>query len=191
MSRLTQPTKSESKVAASLRRQAEEVDLRFRLASGMRRQISKVFPSNWSFLLGEIALYSFILLLVTGTYLAWFFDPSMTEVVYDGKFTNMQGISMSRAFESTLDISFDVRGGLFTRQLHHWAALIFMAAIVVHMLRIFFTGAFRRPREVNWSIGILLFITGMFEGFVGTRCPTTCCPARACGSPPGSCCRSR
>ncbi|KAA5834536.1 cytochrome bc complex cytochrome b subunit [Saccharopolyspora hirsuta] len=171
MSRLTQPTKPESRFAASLRRQADEVDLRFRLAAGVRRQLNKVFPSNWSFMLGEIALYSFIVLLLTGTYLAWFFDPSMTEVVYDGKFTNLRGIPMSRAFESTLDISFDVRGGLFARQLHHWAALIFMAAIVVHMFRIFFTGAFRRPREVNWTIGILLFFAGMFEGFIGYSLP--------------------
>ncbi|MDA3630962.1 cytochrome bc complex cytochrome b subunit [Saccharopolyspora sp. WRP15-2] len=171
MSRLTQPTKPESKFAASLRRQADEVDLRFRLAAGLRRQINKVFPSNWGFLLGELALYSFVVLLVTGTYLAWFFDPSMTEVTYNGVFTNLRGIPMSRAFESTLDISFNVRGGLFARQLHHWSALVFMAAIVTHMFRIFFTGAFRRPREVNWTIGILLFITGMFEGFIGYSLP--------------------
>ncbi|MGP4016190.1 cytochrome bc1 complex cytochrome b subunit [Saccharopolyspora sp. 5N708] len=171
MSRLTQPTKPESKLFRKLRHQTNEADLRFRMAPGMRRQLSKVFPSNWAFLLGEIALYSFIILLLTGTYLAYFFDPSMTEVTYDGVYTNLRGVEMSRAFESTLDISFEVRGGLFARQLHHWAALIFMAAIVVHMFRIFFTGAFRRPREVNWTIGILLFIMGMFEGFIGYSLP--------------------
>ncbi|GAA0530683.1 ubiquinol-cytochrome c reductase cytochrome b subunit [Saccharopolyspora subtropica] len=147
------------------------MDVRFRMASGMRRQLNKVFPSNWSFLLGELALYSFVVLLVSGTYLAYFFDPSMAEVTYDGVFTNLRGVEMSRAFESTLDISFEVRGGLFARQIHHWAALIFMTAIVAHMFRIFFTGAFRRPREVNWTIGILLFILGMFEGFVGYSLP--------------------
>ncbi|SDZ52186.1 menaquinol-cytochrome c reductase cytochrome b subunit precursor [Saccharopolyspora shandongensis] len=171
MSRLTQPTKPESKLFRKIRHQANEADLRFRLAAGMRRQISKVFPSNWSFLLGELALYSFVILVLTGTYLAWFFDPSMTEVTYNGVYQNLRGVSMSRAFESTLDISFDVRGGLFARQLHHWAALVFMAAIVVHMFRIFFTGAFRRPREVNWTIGILLFFLGMFEGFIGYSLP--------------------
>jgi ubiquinol-cytochrome c reductase cytochrome b subunit len=137
----------------------------------MRHQLNKVFPTHWSFLLGEIALYSFILLLLSGVYLTLFFDPSMQEVVYHGSFTNLQGIQVSRAFETTLNISFDVRGGLFVRQLHHWAALIFVAAMMVHMFRIFFTGAFRRPREANWIIGGLLLILGMFEGFFGYSLP--------------------
>ncbi|GAA4839834.1 cytochrome bc1 complex cytochrome b subunit [Saccharopolyspora rosea] len=171
MSRLTQPTRSNGTLFRRLSQQAHELDLRFQAASGLRRQLNKVFPSNWGFLLGEIALYSFVILIVTGVYLAYFFDPSMTEVTYHGSFTNLRGVQMSRALESTLDISFDVRGGLFARQLHHWAALIFMCAIVVHMFRIFFTGAFRRPREVNWTIGILLFICGMFEGFIGYSLP--------------------
>jgi ubiquinol-cytochrome c reductase cytochrome b subunit len=110
-------------------------------------------------------------LLISGTYLAYFFDPSMQEVTYHGVFTDLRGVEMSRAFETTLNISFEVRGGLFVRQLHHWAALVFMSAIVAHMFRIFFTGAFRRPRETNWTIGILLFITGMFEGFIGYSLP--------------------
>ena len=149
MSKLTQPTRPESKLSRSVAEGADELDQRFRAAPGIRRQLNKVFPTNWGFLLGEIALYSFIVLLLTGTYLAFFFDPSMAEVTYDGRFTNLRGVEMSRAFESTLDISFEVRGGLFARQLHHWGALIFMAAIVAHMFRIFFTGAFRRPRETN------------------------------------------
>ncbi|MCE6997709.1 ubiquinol-cytochrome c reductase cytochrome b subunit [Saccharothrix sp. S26] len=141
------------------------------MASGMRKQLNKVFPTHWSFLLGEIALYSFIVLLLSGTYLALFFDPSMEEVVYNGSFVNLQGIEMSRAFESTLQISFEVRGGLFVRQVHHWSALLFMGAIVVHMFRIFFTGAFRRPREINWVIGIVLFMLGAIEGFLGYSLP--------------------
>ena len=64
---------------------------------------------------------------------------------------------MSEAYKSTLNISFDVRGGLLMRQIHHWAALLFVAAITVHMLRVFFTGAFRKPRELNWVIGFILF----------------------------------
>ncbi|NYH80952.1 ubiquinol-cytochrome c reductase cytochrome b subunit [Actinopolyspora biskrensis] len=171
MSRLTRPTRQSSKAYRIAASQANEVDERLQLASGARRQMNKVFPTHWSFLLGEIALYTFILLLLTGTYLAYFFDPSMTEVTYNGVFTDMRGVEMSRAYESTLDISFEVRGGMFARQIHHWAALIFVAAIVVHMFRIFFTGAFRRPRETNWAIGILLFITGMFEGFTGYSLP--------------------
>jgi ubiquinol-cytochrome c reductase cytochrome b subunit len=171
MSRLTQPTRRSSKLVRALRDQAEELDQRFQLASGLRRQMVKVFPTHWSFLLGELALYSFILLVITGVYLALFFDPSMTEVIYNGVYANLRGVPMSRSFESTLDLSFEVRGGLFARQLHHWAALVFMTAIVAHMFRIFFTGAFRRPREMNWTIGVLLFISGMFEGFIGYSLP--------------------
>ncbi|TWF95818.1 cytochrome b [Saccharopolyspora dendranthemae] len=171
MSKLTQPTRPESRLSRSVADSADGLDQRFRAAPGIRRQLNKVFPTNWGFLLGEIALYSFIVLLLTGTYLAFFFDPSMAEVTYDGRFTNLRGVEMSRAFESTLDISFEVRGGLFARQLHHWGALIFMAAIVAHMFRIFFTGAFRRPRETNWLIGVSLFVLGMFEGFIGYSLP--------------------
>ncbi|GAA3438997.1 hypothetical protein GCM10018954_086170 [Kutzneria kofuensis] len=137
----------------------------------MRRQLSKVFPTHWSFLLGEIALYSFIVLLLTGTYLALFFDPSLQEVTYSGTFSALRGVPMSRAFQTTVDLSFDVRGGLFVRQIHHWAALLFMAAILCHMARIFLTGAFRKPRELNWVIGVTLFTLGMAEGFAGYSLP--------------------
>ncbi|MPY98640.1 MAG: cytochrome b [Actinophytocola sp.] len=171
MSELTTPTKGDplpQKIAAQ---QAEEVDKRYHAAKGMRHQMNKVFPTHWSFLLGEVALYSFIILLLSGVYLTLFFDPSMEEVVYDGAYTNLQGVEMSRAMASTLDISFEVRGGLFIRQIHHWAALIFVAAMAAHLLRVFFTGAFRRPREANWVIGALLLILGMFEGFFGYSLP--------------------
>ena len=137
----------------------------------MRRQLNKVFPTHWSFLLGEIALYSFIVLLLTGVYLTLFFDPSMAEVTYHGVYQPLNGIQMSRAYETALDISFEVRGGLFVRQVHHWAALLFAASIMVHLARIFFTGAFRRPREANWVIGSLLLILAMFEGYFGYSLP--------------------
>ncbi len=137
----------------------------------MRRQLNKVFPTHWSFLLGEVALYSFIVLLLTGVYLTLFFDPSMTEVTYDGVYQPLRGVEMSKAYASALDISFEVRGGLFVRQVHHWAALMFAAAIMVHLARVFFTGAFRRPREANWVIGSLLLILAMFEGFFGYSLP--------------------
>ena len=149
----------------------DEADQRYHPAAGLRKQFNKVFPTHWSFMLGEIALYSFIVLLLSGTYLALFFDPSMVEVTYNGPFENLRGIHMSRAFESSLQISFDVRGGLFVRQVHHWAALIFVAAMVVHMFRTFFTGAFRKPREANWVIGVLLLFLGFFAGFTGYSLP--------------------
>ncbi|AUI60615.1 cytochrome bc complex cytochrome b subunit [Amycolatopsis sp. BJA-103] len=171
MSSLTTPTKGTNPVEKAAGAGAKWADDRYHLAKGMRHQINKVFPTHWSFLLGEIALYSFIILLLSGVYLTLFFDPSMEEVVYNGSYTGLQGVEMSRAFATTLDISFDVRGGLFVRQLHHWAALIFVASMMVHMFRIFFTGAFRRPREANWVIGALLLVLGMFEGFFGYSLP--------------------
>ncbi|MCX5045939.1 cytochrome bc complex cytochrome b subunit [Aldersonia sp. NBC_00410] len=151
--------------------QAQAMDSRYHLAAGMKRQINKVFPTHWSFMLGEIALYSFIILLLSGVYLTLFFDPSMQEVVYDGAYQPLRGVHMSQAYATTLNISFEVRGGLFVRQIHHWAALLFACSIIVHLLRIFFTGAFRRPREANWVIGCLLLILAMFEGFFGYSLP--------------------
>ncbi|MQA09434.1 MAG: cytochrome b [Pseudonocardiaceae bacterium] len=171
MSAITTPTKPSNAAERAANGSAKWTDDRYHLAGGLRRQMNKVFPTHWSFLLGEIALYSFIVLLLSGTYLALFFDPSMEEVQYQGSFTNLRGIEMSRAYESTLEISFEVRGGLFARQVHHWAALLFMAAIVAHMLRNFFTGSFRRPREVNWVIGVVLFMLGALEGFAGYSLP--------------------
>jgi ubiquinol-cytochrome c reductase cytochrome b subunit len=147
------------------------VDERFKVAAPLRKQLNKVFPDHWSFMLGEIALYSFIILILTGTYLSFFFDASMGEVAYNGSYVPLKGVEMSRAYASTLHISFDVRGGLVIRQIHHWAALLFVAAMLVHMLRVFFTGAFRRPREVNWLIGLTLLVLGVIEGFVGYSLP--------------------
>jgi len=147
------------------------VDERFRVAGPLRKQLNKVFPDHWSFMMGEIALYSFIILILTGTYLSFFFDASMGDVVYNGSYTPLKGVEMSRAYASTLNISFDVRGGLVIRQIHHWAALMFVAAMLVHMLRVFFTGAFRKPREVNWLIGLTLLVLGVIEGFVGYTLP--------------------
>src|SRR3954452_2272441 len=146
-------------------------DDRLALAGPMRKQLNKVYPDHWSFMMGEIALYSFIVLILTGTYLSFFFDASMGEVRYDGSYVPLRGVEMSRAYSSTLDISFDVRGGLVVRQIHHWAALLFVAAMLIHMLRVFFTGAFRKPREVNWLIGITLLVLGVVEGFVGYSLP--------------------
>lgn len=170
MSAMTTPTTSGG-LAARAAKAADELDQRFHLAAGMRRQINKVFPTHWSFMLGEIALNSFIVLLLSGTYLTLFFDPSMQDVTYNGVYRNLRGIEMSRAFESTLQLSFDVRGGLFVRQVHHWAALLFVAAIVAHMFRTFFTGAFRKPRETNWTIGVTLAILAGLEGLTGYSLP--------------------
>ncbi|MEO6204471.1 MAG: cytochrome b N-terminal domain-containing protein, partial [Mycobacteriales bacterium] len=150
---------------------AKGIDDRLGSSNFIKRSLNKVFPDHWSFMLGEIALYSFIILLLTGTYLTLFFDASMKEVLYDGSYVPLKGIAMSEAYASTLHISFDVRGGLLMRQIHHWAALLFLAAIVVHLMRVFFTGAFRKPRELNWVIGTGLLVTGILEGFAGYSLP--------------------
>src|SRR5579863_2144844 len=147
------------------------LDDRFHGAKGVRTLMNKVFPDHWSFMLGEIALWSFVILLLTGTYLALFFQPSMADVVYHGSYAKLDGITMSQAYQSTLNISFDIRGGLLLRQIHHWAADLFMAALTIHMLRVFFTGAYRKPREVNWLIGIALFSLGLLEGLFGYSLP--------------------
>jgi len=147
------------------------VDERLGSSNFVSRSLRKVFPDHWSFMLGEIALYSFIILLLTGTFLSFFYKPSMAEVVYDGSFAPLRGLEMTEAYESSLELSFDVRGGLIMRQIHHWAALIFVAAIVVHLLRVFFTGAFRKPREFNWVIGVTLLMLSIIEGFIGYGLP--------------------
>jgi ubiquinol-cytochrome c reductase cytochrome b subunit len=140
--------------------------------SGLVKEVGrKIFPDHWSFMLGEVALYSFVVILISGTFLTFFYDPSMTEIAYQGSYVPLKGIEMSVAYASSLDISFDVRGGLLMRQVHHWAALLFIAAIGLHMLRIFFTGAYRKPREINWFIGFVLFILAMAEGFTGYSLP--------------------
>jgi ubiquinol-cytochrome c reductase cytochrome b subunit len=150
---------------------ARWLDDRLRLAEGSRRYLRKAFPAHWSFLVGEIALFSLIVLLFTGTYLALFYTPDTNLVVYDGPYVPLQGREITAAYESVLRLSFEVRAGLLMRQIHHWAALVFVAAIVVHMLRVFFTGSFRRPRELNWVIGVALLLLAFAAGFTGYSLP--------------------
>ncbi len=142
------------------------LDQRTGISKAIKEFARKVFPDHWSFMLGEVALYSFLVLVLTGTFLALYFEPSMTEVHYpdDALPVTMRGVEMSAAFASTLHLSFHVTGGLLMRQIHHWAALLFMAAIVTHMFRVFFTGAFRKPRELNWIVGFTLLILGLGAG---------------------------
>ncbi|MBU2073978.1 MAG: ubiquinol-cytochrome c reductase cytochrome b subunit [Actinobacteria bacterium] len=137
----------------------------------MKKNLRKVFPDHWSFMLGEIALWSFVVLLLTGVFLTLWYHPSMAEVVYDGSYDPLRGVLMSDAMASTVDISFDVRGGLLMRQMHHWAAMTFIASMMVHLLRVYFTGAYRKPRELNWVIGSLLLLLGTLEGFTGYSLP--------------------
>ncbi|MGV8978726.1 MAG: cytochrome b [Cellulomonas sp.] len=150
---------------------ADYLDQRTGIGTAVKAFARKIFPDHWSFLLGEIALFSFVVLLLSGVFLTAFFVPSMNETTYNGPWAAMQGVQMSEAFASTLRLSFEVRGGLLMRQIHHWAALLFMAAIVTHMMRVFFTGAFRKPREINWVVGFTLMILGLAAGFTGYSLP--------------------
>ena len=150
---------------------ASWVDDRTGVAKPVSHLLKKVFPDHWSFMLGEIAMFSLIILLVTGTFLTFWYVPSAGTVIYNGSYVPLKGIAMSEAFKSTVDISFDIRGGLIMRQIHHWAALMFTVSIVVHMFRVFFTGAFRKPREINWVIGTVLALLAINEGFTGYSLP--------------------
>jgi len=150
---------------------ANYVDERVGVGGILKEFGRKIFPDHWSFMLGEVALYSFLVLLLSGTFLTFFFDPSMAETIYEGSYAPLKGAHMSVAYSSSLDISFEVRGGLLMRQVHHWSALLFVAAAGLHMLRVFFTGAFRKPRELNWVVGFVLFVLGMAAGFTGYSLP--------------------
>lgn len=154
-----------------VRRIIRFVDDRLGASSFTRSALNKVFPDHFSFMFGEIALYCFVVLIVTGIFLSFFFTASEQQVVYQGSYAPLRGTLVSEAYRSTLHLSFEVRAGLVMRQMHHWAALVFLAAILVHLLRIFFTGAFRRPREINWIIGLTLLVLAMFNGFTGYSLP--------------------
>jgi ubiquinol-cytochrome c reductase cytochrome b subunit len=150
-----------------IRRLVRYLDERTGSAPFLRKALRYVFPDHWTFLFGEIALYSFVVLVATGTFLALFFEPSVARVTYDGSYDPLQGFEMSEAYRSAINLSFDVDAGLLMRQTHHWAALVFVAAIVVHLMRIFFTGAFRKPRDLNYFIGLTMLMLALVEGFAG------------------------
>ncbi|MFI8933003.1 cytochrome bc complex cytochrome b subunit [Streptomyces sp. NPDC053474] len=152
-------------------RLADWADGRLGIHTLGKSQLRKVFPDHWSFMFGEICLYSFLILILTGVWLTLFFEPSGMEVEYNGTYEPLKGVLVTRAYESTVDISMEVRGGLLIRQIHHWAALVFVAGMLVHMMRVFFTGAFRKPRELNWLFGWTLLMLGLITGLTGYSLP--------------------
>jgi ubiquinol-cytochrome c reductase cytochrome b subunit len=149
----------------------EFVDRRLGASSALRAVLRYVFPDHWSFMLGEVALYSFVVLVGTGTFLAFFYEPSLAPTTYRGSYAPLQGEMISRAYDSTLRLSFDVPGGLLLRQAHHWAAHLFFVAIVLHVMRVFFTGAFRRPRELNYLVGVTILTIALVEAYAGYSLP--------------------
>ena len=150
-----------------LPRLARWTDQRLGTAKVLRKALDKIFPDHWSFMLGEAALYCFVILVLTGVFLTFFFKASPDVVTYNGSYAPLQGVQMSQAYQSAIRISFDVRAGIVMRQAHHWAALLFLACISAHLLRVFFTGAFRRPREINWIIGVTMLLLALANGFFG------------------------
>jgi ubiquinol-cytochrome c reductase cytochrome b subunit len=154
-----------------IRRIFDWFDDRLGAASFARRTLNKVFPDHWSFMLGEVALYCFVILVVTGVFLTFFYVPDAKEVVYHGSYGPLDGQQMSRAYESVLRLSFDVRSGLVFRQIHHWAALVMVGSVAAHASRVFFTGAFRKPRDVNWMLGVTLLLLTIAIGFAGYSLP--------------------
>jgi ubiquinol-cytochrome c reductase cytochrome b subunit len=150
---------------------ANFLDERLGLSRAVRTTARKVFPDHWSFELGQVTLYSFVVLLISGTFLTLFYVPSAGVTSYEGAYGPLNGVQMSEAYASTLALSFDVRGGLLMRQVHHWAALLFVAGMTVHMYRVYFTGSFRKPRELNWVIGAVLMLLALGAGFTGYSLP--------------------
>jgi quinol---cytochrome-c reductase cytochrome b subunit len=150
-----------------IRRSIRFLDERSGAAPLLKKTLRYVFPDHWSFLLGEVALYAFIVLVATGVYLTFFFEPSTAKTVYHGSYAPLRGMEMSRAYASVIHLSFDVKAGLLIRQTHHWAADVFVAAIVLHLIRVFFTGAYRKPRELTYLIGVVMLFATLLEGYLG------------------------
>jgi len=145
-------------------------DTRLDLENG-QKFLGKAFPAEDSFLLGEVALFCFLLLILSGVFLGFFFEPSTSDVEYEGSVQKFQGQEMPEAFVSVLHITYDVPFGMFIRRLHHWAAHLFVASIGLHMLRVFFTGAYRNPREPNWIVGTGLAALSMGAAYTGYALP--------------------
>lgn len=146
-------------------------DERLGAAPFLKKALRKAFPDHWSFMLGEVALYCFIFIILSGIYLTFFFEASDNPVTYYGNLKSLDGRTMSAAYASVLKISFQTHVGLLVRQAHHWCALVFAAAVVTHLMRIFFTGAFRKPRDLNWLIGLTLLLLVIGDGFAGYSLP--------------------
>jgi ubiquinol-cytochrome c reductase cytochrome b subunit len=147
------------------------LDDRLKFSPLARSGLNKVFPDHWTFMIGEIALYAFVYLVLSGVFLTLFFQASMEKTHYHGGYLPLDGAEVSAVYASAVQLSWDVQLGLVMRQSHHWAALLFTGAIVAHLCRIFFTGAFRRPREINWLVGVTLLVLAIVNGFAGYSMP--------------------
>ncbi len=150
-----------------IRRAVSALDERLGAAPGMRAALRYVFPDHWTFMLGEVAMYCFVILVATGIFLTFYYVPSEAVVHYQGDYLPLRGTAMGENFASVMDISFNVPAGLLIRQTHHWAADVFIVAIVLHLVRILLSGAYRKPRELNYWVGVTMLGLAILEGFLG------------------------
>lgn len=137
-------------------------------AAELRR---RTVPTHWTDVFGVVTMACLAVLVVTGVVLMFFYVPSSERVVYDGGYSPLHGVEVSRAFASTLGLSLDVNGGLVLRQAHHWAALLLPAAILAQLAVMFFTGAFRRPRQASWVLLFLILVAALAAGWSGYALP--------------------
>jgi ubiquinol-cytochrome c reductase cytochrome b subunit len=146
-----------------------------RLSAGTRRLVPAALRRDpddlWAAVFGRIAGYSFAVAVVSGVLLLPFFRPSMATVAYHGSYSKLDGLPVSQAYRSVLAISFDVRGGLLIRQVHHWSADLFVAAICLRLLRVFFRGRFSGRARPDWLIWVTLLPVGMLTAYTGTILP--------------------
>jgi ubiquinol-cytochrome c reductase cytochrome b subunit len=162
----------ERRLAARFDRAQRWADRRLGATGPARAALRRAYPDHWSFLFGEIALYCLVVLVVTGLFLSVFYIPDVRgQITYQGPYAPLRGQPVTEAFNSVMRISFEVPAGLLVRQTHHWASLVFVAAVVLHLCRLFFTGAFRRPRERTWVVGVAVLLLAMLQGLAGHSLP--------------------
>lgn len=154
-----------------LPRALHQLDARVGLSAPLKQLGRKVFPRHWSFLLGHATLSCFLVLIVTGIFLTFFYAPSTEPTIYTGSAALYQGRELPAAYESIVRLTHDVPGGLLVRRLHRAAAMLLIALAALHLVRVVLSGAFRRPREVNYHIGWLLLLLAIASAYTGHLLP--------------------
>lgn len=138
-------------------------DERLELNRFKAKFLVKTFPTHPTFLLGELALYCFVTLVVTGVFLGLLYEPSTTMV-------SLFGSMVPSAYASVVKIDL-LPLGTIIRRIHHWSAMLMIASVLAHLMRIYFTSAYRKPREINWLVGLSLLGTSLLAAFTGYLLP--------------------
>ena len=129
---------------------AERVPVSLQAVATMSNEPVPYHLKRWWFALGGTPAYLFTIQIITGILLAFYYQPSPTT-----------------AYESIRYITDEAAFGWYLRGLHKWGATLMIAAVVLHQMRVFFTGSYRRPRELNWMIGMTLLVCTLMLGFTG------------------------